>query len=59
MYAFPVFLLFTIKDGVFIFWQHLFFTRHLLVPPLNRLRSDSSVLLKRRTDSINDFVDQL
>ena len=59
MYSLPIFLLFPVKNGVFVLGQHLLLARQLLVPTLDSLCRHSPVLLQCSTDRIYDFVDKL
>ena len=51
-----VLLLLAVEDGVFILWQHLLLSWHLLLPALNWLDSDT-LLGKRLVNNRNDGID--
>ena len=51
-------LLLPVKNRILVLRQHLFFSRHLLVPSLDRFRRHAPVALQRRADGVDDLVDE-
>lgn len=48
--------LLSVKNRVLVLWQHLFFSRHLLVPSFDSFRRHSTILLKRHADGVDNFI---
>lgn len=57
MNALPIRPLLSVEEGVFVLRHHLLFTRHLSIPPLNRLGCLAIVvLLEGSRESVDDRV---
>jgi hypothetical protein len=56
MYSLPVRLLLPVKDCIFVLWQHLLLSRHLLIPPLHGLVRGPEISLQCSRYGIYDAV---
>lgn len=53
VYSFPIFFFLPVEDRILVFREHLFFSRHFLVPSLHRIAGQAPTALERSAHGID------